>query len=101
MGRSEGDGSNPEIGQALNDNLQHLPSLAINLALFLGPVWLLIPIGWRRTPEFARRAMIAVAIYLIAIAAWGYWWDVRNLTPLYPILLPPALAALFEPRDAV
>ena len=26
------------IGQALSENLQHLPSLAINLALFLGPV---------------------------------------------------------------
>lgn len=88
-----------EIGQTLTENLQHLPSLAINLALFLGPVTLLIPIGWRQTPEFARRAMIAIPIYLLAIAAWGYWWDVRNLTPLYPILLPPALAALFEPRD--
>jgi hypothetical protein len=41
--------------------------------------------------------MIAVPIYLIAVAAWGYWWDVRNLAPLYPILLPPALAALFPP----
>lgn len=87
----------PAIGQALAENLRHLPSLAINLALFLGPVWLLIPIGWRRTPEFARRAMIAIPIYLMAVAAWGYWWDVRNLAPLYPILLPPALAALFEP----
>lgn len=88
----------PQALEALSENLQHLPSLAINLALFLGPVWLLIPLGWRRTPEFARRAMIAVPIYLLAIAAWGYWWDVRNLAPLYPILLPPALAALFAPR---
>jgi hypothetical protein len=89
----------PAIGQALTENLQHLPSLAINLTLFLGPVWLLIPVGWRRTPEFPRHAMIAVPIYLVAVAAWGYWWDVRNLTPLYPLLLPPALAALFPPRE--
>ena len=89
----------PAIGLALSENLRHLPSLAINLALFLGPVWLLIPIGWRRTPGFARRAMIAIPIYLIALAAWGYWWEVRNLAPLYPILLPPALAALFPPRE--
>ena len=95
-----GDPFPPEIGQALSENLRHLPSLAINLALFLGLFFLLIPIGWRRTPEFARRAMIAIPIYLIAVAAWGYWWDVRNLTPLYPILLPPALAALFPPREA-
>lgn len=88
----------PPIGEVLTDNLQHLPSLAINFALFLGPVLLLIPIGWRRTPEFARRAMIAVPIYLIGVAAWGYWWDVRNLSPLYPLLLAPALAALFEPH---
>lgn len=90
----------PAIGQALTDNLRHLPSLAINLALFLGPVWLLVTVGWRRTPEFARRAMIAIPIYLVAVAAWGYWWDVRNLAALYPILLPPALAALFQPREA-
>lgn len=88
----------PAIGQALTENVQHLPSLAINVALFLGPVVLLIPAGWRQTPEFVRRAMVAVPIYLVVIAAWGYWWDVRNLTPLYPILMPPALAALFEPR---
>jgi hypothetical protein len=36
----------------------------------------------------------------MAIAAWGYWWDVRNLAPLYPLLLPPALAALFKPPEA-
>ena len=88
----------PAIGPALSVNLEHLPSLAINLALFLGLFCLLIPFGWRRTPEFARRAMFAVPLYLMAVAAWGYWWDVRNLTPLYPILLPPALAALFQPR---
>lgn len=90
----------PEIGEALTANLQHLPSLAINLALFLGPVWILMPIGWRRTPGFARRAMISIPVYLMAVVGWGYWWDVRNLTPLYPILLLPTLAGLFEPRSA-
>jgi hypothetical protein len=89
----------PVIGEALTENLQHLPSVVINLALFLGPVWLLIPMGWRRTPVFARRAMVVIPIHLLAIAAWGYWWDVRNLAALYPILLPPALAALFPPRE--
>lgn len=90
----------PQIGEALTESLRHLPSLAINLALFLGPVWLLIPVGWQRTPAFARRAMITIPICLMAIAVWGYWWDVRNLAPLYPILLPPALAALFNPHKA-
>lgn len=90
----------PEIGLALTSNLQHLPSLAINLALFLGPVWLLVAAGWRRTPIFARRATIVVPLYMVAVALWGYWWDVRNLTPLYPLLLPPALAALFDPRES-
>lgn len=89
----------PEIGEALTENLRHLPSLAINLALFLGPAWLLIPAGWPRTPAFARPAMIAVPICLMAIVLWGYWWDVRNLALLYPILMPPALAALWPPRE--
>ena len=90
----------PYIGQVLDANLEHLPSLVINLSLFLGPVWLLIPVGWRRTPVFARRVMLVIPVYLIGVAVWGYWWDVRNLTPLYPLLLPPALAALFNPRES-
>jgi hypothetical protein len=85
-------------GDVLNASLRNLPSLAVNLALFLGPVWLLIPVGWQRTPAFARSAFLALPLYLIAIGLFGYWWDVRNLMPLYPLLLPPALAALFVPR---
>jgi hypothetical protein len=78
-------------------NLAHLPSTAINLALFLGPAALLIATGFRRAPLFAQRAFLAAAPLLIAVAVFGYWWDVRLLTPLYPLAAPLILSAMFEP----
>lgn len=84
----------------LPENLQHLPTAALNVTLFLGPVWLLVAAGWRRTPAFARRAMLAATVYLVGVAIWSSWWDVRVLMPLYPLLMPPVLAALFEPTRA-
>lgn len=79
------------------ENLAHLPSTIINLTLFLGFGWLLCLFGLRRAPRFVQRQAMAVPIYLIVIAVWGFWWDVRNLMPLYPLLLPPALSAIFPP----
>jgi hypothetical protein len=81
------------------ENLAHLPSTVINLTLFLGPAWLLCVLGLRRAPSLVRGAALAAPIYLVAIAIWGYWWDVRNLMPLYPLLLPLALSAMFRPRS--
>lgn len=94
-------GSRPgsfDVGDVVATNLQNLPTLVINLVLFLGPVWMLLPMGWHRTPVFARRALLVIPLYVMGVVFWGNWWDVRNLMPLYPILLPPALAALFAPR---
>jgi hypothetical protein len=88
------------IATTLGENLAHVPSAVINLTLFLGPVWLLCVLGLRTAPPFVRRAALAAPAYLIAIAIWGYWWDVRNLMPLYPLLLPFALSAMFVPRSA-
>lgn len=72
---------------------------AINLALFLGPVWLLAIFGMRRAPAFVRQSAIAIPVYLIAVAAIGPSWDLRLMTPLYPLVLPLALSALFVPRE--
>jgi hypothetical protein len=85
---------------AFNENLSHLPSTLINLGLFLGPAVLLVMGGFRHAPVFAQRASLAAIPLLIAVAAFGNWWDVRLLTPLYPLVTPLMLSALFDAREA-
>jgi hypothetical protein len=77
------------------------PQLVLaNLAMLLGIFWLLAPLGWRRTPIFLRKAALIVPAYLVTVAIWGIWWEVRLLLPLYPILFGMALSYLYEPRAA-
>ena len=80
----------------IDANLAHLPTVVINLALFLGPASILMVTGFRRAPLFAQRAFLAATPLLIAVAVFGYWWDVRLLTPLYPLAAPLILSAIFE-----
>lgn len=75
-------------------NLAHLPDTIINLSLFLGPAVLVALTGFRDAPTFARRAPLALIPLLLAIAVYGDWWDVRLLTPVYPIIAPLLLARL-------
>jgi hypothetical protein len=78
----------------LDENLAHLPSTAINLALFLGPAMLLAIRGLPHTPRFAQRALLAAVPFIIGFVLFGYWWDVRLLTPLYPLITPALLAGM-------
>jgi hypothetical protein len=85
---------------ALGENLSHLPSVLINLFLFLGPAIVLVVTGFPRAPRFAQRSLLAVAIPLVAgVTMYAYWWDVRLLTALYPVLAVPLLAAAFPPQQ--
>jgi hypothetical protein len=79
-------------------NLAHLPSTAINLGLFMGPAILLTIAGFSQAPLFARRALLAATPLVVAVALFGYWWEIRLLMPLYPILAPIILSSLFVPR---
>lgn len=83
----------------LTENLAHLPSTAINIGLFLGPAVLLAVSGFTRAPRFAQRAVLVPAALVIGVAMFGYWWDVRLLTPVYPVAAPLILSALFA-RDS-
>lgn len=71
----------------------------INLTLFLGPVWLLAIAGLNVGPSFVRRSALAIPLYLVAVLAFGPSWDLRLMTPLYPLVLPLALSALFVPHE--
>ena len=77
------------------------PQLAVaNLAMLLGVFWILAPLGWRHAPPIVRKATLIVPAYLVTIAVWGIWWEVRLLMPLYPIIFALALSFLYAKRDA-
>jgi hypothetical protein len=83
-----------------HENFRHLPIAAVNVSLFLGPLWIAALIGLRRAPVPAGRAAWLVPPYLLAAAMWGDWRDVRLLLGVYPLLMPLVLAAVFDPaRD--
>lgn len=86
------------VGDVWRENLQHLPLAAVNVSLYLGPLWIAALIGLRRAPAPARRAAWLVPPSLLAVAIWGHWTDVRLLLGVYPLLAPLVLAAIFEPR---
>lgn len=86
------------LGQIWRENVQHLATASINIALFLGPLWIIALVGLRSAPAAARRAAWLIAPYLAAVGAWGSWQDIRLLLGLYPLAAPLVLSALFEPR---
>jgi hypothetical protein len=87
-------GTAPSVAEPSNPQ-----TTVINLALFLGPVWLLAIVGARVAPAFVRRSALAIPLYLLAVLTLGPGWDLRLMTPLYPLVLPLALSALFEPHE--
>jgi len=64
------------------------------LALFLGPAWLLFPLGIRRAPAFLRRACLVILPALVLYTVFGRWREVRILLPLAPLITVVALFAL-------
>ncbi|HYB94809.1 MAG TPA: hypothetical protein VEC39_07535 [Vicinamibacterales bacterium] len=77
------------------------PQLAVfNVSMLLGVFWVLAVLGWQYAPAFIRRSALIVPPYLLTVAIWGIWWEVRLLMPLYPILFALALSYLFQPRAA-
>ena len=85
---------------AFADNFAHLPQVIVNVLLFLGPAAILAIAGFRRAPVFAQRAALALIPLVIAIVWFADWWDVRLLSPAYPIIAPALLAGLgTAPRE--
>ena len=86
------------VREIWRENMAHLPTAFVNVALFLGPLWVVAAVGWRRAPGPIRRTAWLTAPYVAAVGVWGFWWDVRLLLGLYPLLMPLVLSAVFAPR---
>lgn len=85
------------IDSVLGRNLRPtaLRNLFVNLGLFLGPLWFLTILGFRKAPIFVRRVAWVIPFYVVAVALWGVWYEVRLLMPLYPILVAFVLSFLY------
>jgi len=81
-------------------DIAHLPHVVVNLLLFLGPAAALVMAGYGNAPLFARSATLALVPLLLAIVVFGDWWDVRLLTPIYPLAGPLMLSAIFRRPSA-
>jgi hypothetical protein len=68
---------------------------AVHASLFLGGLWIFAVAGIRHAPPFIRRVAPIVPIYLLFVAVWGVWYEVRVLMSLYPVLVPLGLSFLY------
>jgi hypothetical protein len=82
-----------------NRDSESLHRMLTNWSLFLGAFWLFAALGVERAPATVRRLLWLVPPYLVTVAVWGVWFEVRLLMSLYPILLPLALAFLYDYAD--
>ncbi len=87
-------------GELLRENLtgRNLGRTLLNGVLFLGAFWFFAVKGYRKSPEEIRRSAWIIPLYLFVVLIWGRWHEVRLLMPLYPILVPMALAFV-SPSD--
>ena len=70
----------------------------VNGSLFLGGLWVFALLGFRYAPGFIKRVALIVPLYLLSVAVWGAWNEVRLLMPLYPVLVPLGLSLLYPQR---
>jgi hypothetical protein len=78
-----------------NTRPEQLELTAKHLALFFGPLWIFAALGYRRAPLFLRRSALVFIPYGALVLLYGLWWEVRLLMPMYPVLMPLALAYIF------
>ncbi len=72
----------------------------VNVSLFLGGFWFFSLFGFKHAPRFLKRVALVIPFYLITIMVWGYWYEVRMLMSLYPVLVPLGLCFLYPQEEA-
>jgi hypothetical protein len=78
-------------------NMSQPQLAAFHVAALFGAGWIFATLGWRHAPRFVQWSALIVIPYLVTVAIWGIWWEVRLLLPMMPILLALALSYLFHP----
>ena len=79
----------------MNTSEQGLKTAASAVPLLLGiSGWFLAAYGFPSAPPFVRRMLLIAVLYLPLYVIFGYWYEVRLLMPLYPILVPAVVAGI-------
>jgi hypothetical protein len=80
----------------LNRSFNYWPYALINIILFAGGWWIFFAAGIRRADRFTLNILPVAFLYLIPVAVFGIWKEVRLLMPLYPVLISTGLFYLRE-----
>jgi len=83
---------------ASNTTGRNLLRTGLRIVVLFGAFGVFAVAGFRHAPDFVRRTVRLVPFWLALVLPYGLWWEVRLLVPLYPIVVPLALAFVF-PRD--
>ncbi len=86
------------IAMAIHGNLSAWRlqwSVVLNFAV-LGGLWAFVAMGYRKSPEFLRRAAWSVPFYCGLLLVIGLWNEVRYWTAVFPILIPMAVCYLHD-----
>ncbi|RJP57158.1 MAG: hypothetical protein C4541_10710 [Candidatus Auribacter fodinae] len=73
----------------------------LHLVLFLGGGWVLAALGFRKADRFTRQETLIIPLYIIPVAIFGIWREVRLLIPLYPLLISLCLFYVRDECDGV
>jgi hypothetical protein len=83
---------------AMNTSAVGVKTFIPAITLLLGGTgWILVIRGFSRAPRFVRVSMWLAAVYLPVYLIFGYWYEVRLLMTLYPVLIPTLLAGVYQP----
>lgn len=85
----------------LNRTFPHYMYAIVNIALFGGAWWLFMAGGIKYADRFTVRMFPVLMIYILPVAIFGIWKEVRLLLPLYPILISTGLFYLSRKINTV
>ncbi|MBM4043603.1 MAG: hypothetical protein FJ279_00665 [Planctomycetes bacterium] len=81
------------------ENLAHLGRIAGSWSVQVLAFAVLALLGLRRAPAFLRYALATLPVYILAFFLKGKMWELGKALPMYLILIPLSLFALFPPAE--
>ena len=75
---------------------RHLFQAAVNLLVLLGPLWFFVLRGLGRLNSELRSLLWIVPPYLMFVAVFGRWSEVRVLLSPLPLIIATVMAGLFS-----
>lgn len=89
------------VSYHVHHNIEHLGMIlrlwSMDVLLFV----VLACVGLRHAPRFFRYALATLPVYVTAFFLKGNMWELAKALPMYLILIPLSLFALFPPAESV